>query len=605
MHNKTKMTKKNKNPGLAILFGITFLSPITFSILAYEMDVVQRMFFFTTSLLLFLIFIYRINPGDSVILNKTLLFLMLAYPFTFLTCFVNESANLLILKLSDLVIPFSIIIQSALILIILGEDRFFKVVSYSVVIISTIFSIIGLLEIIQIKILDLPTIISPGSTLGHRSFAAEYLLSAIPFFLIAKKYIKKEIRIYLIISAIINISFLLLTRSRAALVLLGLLLVLYIIFVIIKAEKSEKLKTMYPVLGILFISFVISLIPVKGTQRPDFQSTASTFFDSKFKSNVLRMSFWDASFKMIKENPLNGIGLYKWSGYYPKYNSGYFTDENVTHVHSIHAHNDLLELAAENGIISSLVFLSILILITIRLFKRVRHNEKYFYFLLTFLVTIAVSFVAFPTHKFASFFLSSVVAGTALVYHKESDQTSINLYSSHFKGILFFSLIIGWTTSYIKLKSELNFGEAIFFKDRRQYSLMLERLEKISEIFYPFDTSKQPIDYYRGIANLYIGRNQDALRNNLSGQELAPFNPILMQNIASSYYSMKNLNKAIEQYEKVKKYFPNYVKPQMNLLELYTEANKTEEERQLFDELVRKYPDNPRLLHYKNKFNIE
>ena len=130
-------------------------------------------------------------------------------------------------------------------------------------------------------------------------------------------------------------------------------------------------------------------------------------------------------------------------------------------------------------------------------------------------------------------------------------------------------------------------------------------MKKYSEIFYPFDAAKQPIDYYRGIANSYLGRYSEALKNNLSAQELAPFNPIIMRNIASSYYGMKNYKKAIEQSEKVRKYFPNYIVPQINLLELYAETGQSENERSLFIELVKKSPENPRLLPYKNKFNFE
>ncbi|MFI5236749.1 MAG: hypothetical protein ACHQLA_02290, partial [Ignavibacteriales bacterium] len=273
--------------------------------------------------------------------------------------------------------------------------------------------------------------------------------------------------------------------------------------------------------------------------------------------------------------------------------------------HSIHAHNDFLELFAENGIFASLTFLLIYILISLILLKRIKHNKKYFPLLLTFLITFAYSLVAFPNHKFSSFFLATVVAGIALVKYDENEKKVFNLKFIHLKWGLLFLIILGGTTSYIKLKSELLFGESIYLKERRQYPLMYERLEKISEIFYPFDASKQPIDYYRGIANSYLGRYPDALKNNLSGQELAPYNPIIMRNIASSYYSMKNYYKAIEQSEKVKKYFPNYITPQINLLELYSDTGQNEKEKSLFFELVKKSPENPRLLPYKNKFNFE
>ena len=171
--------------------------------------------------------------------------------------------------------------------------------------------------------------------------------------------------------------------------------------------------------------------------------------------------------------------------------------------------------------------------------------------------------------------------------------------------MLLIAILIGGLTSYIKLKSELSYGEAIFLKQRAQYLLMYERLQNISEVLYPFDTSKQPIDYYRGIVNSYLGRYSEALLNNLSGQELAPYNPILMRNIASSYFSMNNFDKAIEQLEKVKTFFPNYISPQINLLQLYSETGQTEKAQELLLELEKKSPGNPQLNEYKKKFNYQ
>ena len=379
--------------------------------------------------------------------------------------------------------------------------------------------------------------------------------------------------------------------------------VLYVIFVLITKEKQNKLKTILPFITVLAISFLISLAPVKGTERPDLETTATSLLDSEFKSNVLRLSFWDASLQMIKENPIKGVGLFKWSGYYPKYNSEYFNDDNVTHIHSIHAHNDFLELFAENGLLSALTFLFIYTAVILILLKRLTRNKNYFYLLLTFLITSAYSLVAFPNHKFASYFLACVVAGVALINTDSDDKSSFKLKFVIIKWVLVVAILLGGFTSYIKLRSELNYGEAIYFKQRAQYLMMYERLQKISEVFYPFDTSKQPIDYYRGIANSYLGRFSDALTNNLSGQELAPYNPILMRNVASSYYSVKNFDKAIDQLEKVKKFFPNYIAPQINLLQLYSETNQTEKATELLIDLKKKTPDNSQLIEYEKSLN--
>jgi hypothetical protein len=161
------MAKNKTNIGLTILFSLTFLSPVTYSIAVYEMDTVQRVFFFSVSLLLFLVFVLKFKIEKTITLNRVLFILIILFPFTFLTAFVNNSASLLLLKLSDIIIPLSILLQAALLFVMLGEDKFFKVVSYSVIIISTLFSMIGISEVFQIEIFSLPTVMPPGSVLGH------------------------------------------------------------------------------------------------------------------------------------------------------------------------------------------------------------------------------------------------------------------------------------------------------------------------------------------------------------------------------------------------------------------------------------------------------
>jgi len=243
------MAKKDSKNGMGVLFGISFISPITFSIVVYEMDVFQRVFFFAVSILLFLVYVGKVKKMEDVYLDKPLSMLIVIFPVTFLTCFINGSSSLLILQLTDLIIPFSILLQSALIFVILGEEKFLRVVSYSVVTVSTLFSIIGILEVFQIKIIDLPSIIPPGSTLGHRSFAAEYLLPSIPFLLIVKQYLPKEKSVLFFIISVINISFLLFTRNRSGLIILCVIVILYFIFIINKKEKQNKIKKIIIISG--------------------------------------------------------------------------------------------------------------------------------------------------------------------------------------------------------------------------------------------------------------------------------------------------------------------------------------------------------------------
>ena len=68
---------------------------------------------------------------------------------------------------------------------------------------------------------------------------------------------------------------------------------------------------------------------------------------------------------------------------------------------------------------------------------------------------------------------------------------------------------------------------------------------------------------------------------------------------------MKKINEAIDQLEKVKFYFPNYIAPQINLLQLYSETRQIQKEKSLFFELEKKSPNDPRLNPYKTKFSSE
>ena len=106
----------------------------------------------------------------------------------------------------------------------------------------------------------------------------------------------------------INVSFLLFTRNRSSLIILVVAAILYIIFILLNKEKLSKLKTITQILAVLLTSFFISLFPVKGTERPDLESTASTFFDSEFKSNVLQIEFLER----FNSNDQRGTFSWQW-----------------------------------------------------------------------------------------------------------------------------------------------------------------------------------------------------------------------------------------------------------------------------------------------------
>lgn len=598
-HNSFMKSKERKQTPV-FLYGLTFIAPVAYSVILQELDTLQKLIFSGISLFILLFSITLRKNDDTVNLNKYLAIVLIIFPMSFLTSFFNDSAFALPLLYYSLLVQLCIIILTVLMLTLLGEEKFFKTVSFSVVLFSGMFGLVGLLEVFQIKPLPLPLIIPPGSTLGHRSFAVEYILPALPFIIIIKEYVSKRFHPVLAFCAFINISFILFTRSRSAMIILGVVIIIYFIF-LFKTEK-QALKKISLTAGLIAASFIFSLIPAEDMQRPDLGESAASLLDPDFRSNRLRMNYWSSSLQMISENPLTGKGLYKWSGCYPQYSPGEFNDKTLNFMQSIHAHNDFLELFAENGIFTPVLYLIIIIITAALLYSKSKTRKDYFFILISVLTTALFSIVAFPFYKFSSSFFLAFSIGVAITCLNGNSFSKIALRQFNLKIIFLVLLLAGLIISIIRLKTEIEYIKSIQFLRAGMYTQMIFQLDKVSDIFYPFDASKQPVDYYRGVVYSYLRNYHAALECNLNALKLAPYSPLILNNVATSYHSLGNTREAISRFESLKKLFPDYIDPQIKLLYLYTYDKQVEKGSTLLNELLKKNPENQTLLELKKQF---
>jgi hypothetical protein len=200
--------KKNKpQNNFDWLFGLIFLTPVIFSTRLLEMDNLQKLAFFILAIPVFIYLSKNKDDQEIISVNRTLLIFLLLFPFTLLTSFINDSSEMLLLQLTYLLSSVFVITFTLFALNMIGEDKFFKIISFSVVIVSTLFSFIGLLQVLNVELIPLPQIIIPGSTIGHRGFAAEFLLPSIPFLFVLKKYVNKDYYPLLFFAGIINSIF--------------------------------------------------------------------------------------------------------------------------------------------------------------------------------------------------------------------------------------------------------------------------------------------------------------------------------------------------------------------------------------------------------------
>ena len=92
----------------------------------------------------------------------------------------------------------------------------------------------------------------------------------------------------------------------------------------------------------------IALISVVLVNNPKFMHRLDTIDDfDKYQSNTERILIWQSAWNMFKDHPVLGVGLGQYTeNYQQKYISPHAKEPNLTH-----AHNNFMQMLAENGIV--------------------------------------------------------------------------------------------------------------------------------------------------------------------------------------------------------------------------------------------------------------
>ena len=218
-----------------------------------------------------------------------------------------------------------------------------------------------------------------GNTGNINIFAAS-LVGKIPFLLIGITYFSKWKKWILLLSLFLAALLIFLTASRAS--YLGLFAEI-ILFVLLYIKINIQQKPYYVNYAAILISlgiafFTANIIFEKGKDTARYQSVTNRVLQigatkTKDASINARLTYWDNALQIIKENPILGIGLGNW-----KIDAMPYEKTQVNNlIISDHPHNDFLEIAAETGVLNSLVYLFIFIFGLITNVKTVIKNRNY------------------------------------------------------------------------------------------------------------------------------------------------------------------------------------------------------------------------------------
>ena len=190
-----------------------------------------------------------------------------------------------------------------------------------------------------------------GSFYWHNQMAG-FIVILIPLLLSLFLLIKNLYLKFVLLSAIlISLIAIVFTYSRGGWLSLIASLLLFL------ALSFKKIKSHIKPLFIMFVIFLISMVVVIkpaniGRKIESIKTELSS--QTRSVSGNLRITVWQNTFKMIKDNPIFGVGPGVFGESYYKY-------QNVPWLYAKNAHNHYLEYVAELGIVGFFLFAAITI----------------------------------------------------------------------------------------------------------------------------------------------------------------------------------------------------------------------------------------------------
>jgi O-antigen ligase len=232
---------------------------------------------------------------------------------------------------------------------------------------------------------------NPASTFANRNFFAEYVVCALPFsFWLLAQTRESKLILGLTFTSALCIVALLMTGTRSALAAMWLLL--FVVFPLVGFLYRRQLafadwSGLQRILVVpLLLVTVLGLGSIE-TGNPkvsgEFKAqtalerglfrTASAVEEDEFKTGSfsVRLAMWKATGRMIQDNPLAGVGAGAWEVFAPLYQTAESQLET-----DYYAHNEILQLLAEYGLVGWLFVMALLAYLTAAAWRTFKNHDE-------------------------------------------------------------------------------------------------------------------------------------------------------------------------------------------------------------------------------------
>ena len=454
-----------------------------------------------------------------------------------------------------------------------------SVLVFSSLLLVIYFIQVGLKIVRNIEIIDFSETIS--STMGNKNLLASILFLSIPFLFYVFLFSTYFWKIIAVVHSFLLLVALLFIQSKAVFLALIVMIIALIMFNV-KINLKKIVYLIFCVTGIIVLFFYVNPSSFDSITKEVDQliRTKNRFLENRLVENDSRASLYIKTLKMIKDNPLLGVGPGNWRKEFPKYGL-----ENTIGQKGVlfaqRPHSDFLWFFAEGGFFAGLLYIGLFIMLLKECIYLLYSNTgKQQVFFLVLFATISgyfiISILDFPCERPSHNLLLGLLGGVIISKRLESGSEKVNFHPLSYLLCLILFLFNIMTIA-IKYNGDKYITKALTNKSQNNWDKMLNNLDQAyNELFYDIDNTSTPIMWYYGIAYFNKGNSELAFNSFEKAYLVNPYHLHVINNLAACYGFKGDYKKAIELYQQCNEISPRFEEGALNLSALYSYEGENE-----------------------------
>jgi len=431
----------------------------------------------------------------------------------------------------------------------------------------------------------------PFSFFGNPIFFGEFLMLNLPLLFVSFYYFREN-RMAVFINIMFCLPVMMLTLSRGVFLsfLVSLVFLLYYLFKnsLIDLKKFRFSKT-YLAFSAVLVIYMLTVPAVFRSIEAGFKRTTIVFKagESALKNRILMSQ---TALEMIKDSPLNGLGVGAVKYYYQKEQAKLLDNENYNYVQTSYIHNDYLQLASELGITGILLFAAFFLLLFFS-FDRVSPympDEKY-----VFVLALCASVIGILVESFFNFPLFIMPGAAFFWIYCGMIYSFINTQEDSFKSGAVAHKILS-VAAVLLLVLVLFRVPFDFISNFHLKYAMNKDIKYIPghDIPYKRAVSFNPRNFYNyaylGVSYANSREYKEAIEAYKKALDIYPYSPDMLFNLGMVYKMAKDYKTAEKYLKDSIDLYPGFAMAHLQLAKLYIdEKNQSESSKEFF--LANKY----------------